>query len=134
MYGGTGDDTYLFASGSGWDIIVENAGEGVEDYAHIVDILSVNLYRQWDNLLIAANGDSDVICLENWYTNQSVEYVYFAAADAWYDTATLAQMAYDITPMSSGNLMAMMAPIEEQAPAIDILGVPDGNTLDFAAA
>lgn len=99
--GGLGNDYYLFGTGSGYDYILENANEGAQDVAYFVGITEINIFKNGNTLMLAANNLQDVMVLNDWYINKGVDLVYFADANALYSTQDIANLAYDITPSTS---------------------------------
>lgn len=97
LVGEAGDDAYVFQTGNQFDIIVEGDNGG-NDMAYIKDFTNVGIYKNGNDLLIAANGNQDVMQFQNWYSSQSVESFYFEAADAMYSADEIALIAVDITP------------------------------------
>jgi Ca2+-binding RTX toxin-like protein len=107
LYGGDGSDTYLFGRGSGRDYIADGSYEAAGTSANTLRLgagivaSDLTLLRQDDRLVVSINGTSDVLTVENHFTNNgansraltSIVFVDgsswdYAAIEAWASVAS----------------------------------------------
>ena len=97
LAGGAGSDLYLFDRGDGHDVLVENGASGEIDVIQLgsgPDVLTTEVLRSGDDLVLRFDTPGDAITIWGWYANPAarVEQVTFAAGWVW-DAAELERRA-----------------------------------------
>jgi Ca2+-binding RTX toxin-like protein len=88
LVGGIGGDTYIFTSGDGRDVVIDNEFEvGDQNVIRLENILSsdVHVTRDKNNLYLISSNDQDKVTIKDWYANSAVNIarVEFDDGTAW---------------------------------------------------
>ena len=86
-----GNDTYVFDSGYGHDVILDHdRTAGNIDTIQLADGITtddLSVYRDGENLVLSLNDGADTLTVEQWFWNDSTEYrvevIQFADGTTW---------------------------------------------------